>query len=238
MGSPASPVTPPGRRKGAAVEIPSPGGPDVSGWRTLAEPITYWLDRAIDRGAAPSQVQIARNNLAALLAACTQLEQAEENYAAMAVREKLRRETLEKERDEALKQLDNYKANMTTAWEAAVTAGQAAEKDRDEARWALDARGVELDVILQGREAAEKERDDALAVIAVWVTRAEAAEARVAELETALEQVDALADEVLGRDLTDPFWPGLTESDWEKDAKALALAIRAALTTTTAEDKT
>lgn len=33
-----------------------------------------------------------------------------------------------------------------------------------------------------------------------------------------------LAEEVLARDLFDPLWPGLTESDWEQDAKLVARA--------------
>lgn len=35
----------------------------------------------------------------------------------------------------------------------------------------------------------------------------------------------ALARDVLARDLTDPLWPCLTESDWDRDAKLLAAAV-------------
>jgi len=35
--------------------------------------------------------------------------------------------------------------------------------------------------------------------------------------------------EMLDRDLMDPWWPGLTESDWEKDAKVLAVECLALL---------
>ena len=34
-----------------------------------------------------------------------------------------------------------------------------------------------------------------------------------------------LAKEVIARDLSDPWWPGLTESDWAMDAKRLALQV-------------
>lgn len=34
-----------------------------------------------------------------------------------------------------------------------------------------------------------------------------------------------IAREVLRRDLTDPLWPGLTESDWSLDAQAIARAL-------------
>ncbi|HXH35243.1 MAG TPA: hypothetical protein VNJ54_12670 [Plantibacter sp.] len=35
----------------------------------------------------------------------------------------------------------------------------------------------------------------------------------------------ALARDVYERDLFDPLWPGLTESDWARDAQILAAAL-------------
>lgn len=42
--------------------------------------------------------------------------------------------------------------------------------------------------------------------------------------ELAGANVVRIAEEVLARDLFDPLWPGLTESDWEQDAKLVARA--------------